>query len=560
MDTSDEMATTWVLRMLGDFALQRDGEVVKRFGSRREDELLAYLALDAGVPKRRDAIVETIWPGTDRVLGRKHLSFSLFMLKKQFESVGLVDAIQSIGRSGLILDSRIVVDAQVFRAAVASASGASNASQILEQALSLYAGPLVPTCDSPWLVEHRQQFAGLYELAVGRISERVGAANMHEALFHQVPPSAWNRAGAGFAYPAPPIAVPGKSPDEELLELATEAEEGLAGEESSAWVERIGAQYPRIEEFLARGLASRRPERALAVAGRIWRYWYLTRQLATGTGWLLPLIGQEALGAKVDQGRAYHALGTLLTIDGQPEAGTAYLERALALWQELDKPTQLLRTLISLGMAYQHRHETRKAADYYDQSIAIARVLNELRQLEAALHNRATLAQAMEEYDIALNLNQERLALLPHDATVKRATAITGIACAQHGRGHYDAAARAAEEALALMADLDQPRLRVLCLHVLGGAAYHAEDYEKAAGHYRQAYEEARHTRQLRYVGTSMGYMALAMRRQGDEAAAKSTYEEAMRLIVATGSVGEAERFQREWDSMDEGAPESPLT
>jgi len=102
--------------------------------------------------------------------------------------------------------------------------------------------------------------------------------------------------------------------------------------------------------------------------------------------------------------------------------------------------------------------------------------------------------------------------------------------------------------------------LKVLCLQVLGGAASHAHEYEKAAKLYHQTYEEARLARQLRHVGNSMGYMALTMRWQSDGEAARTTYEEAMRLIEAAGSVGEVERFQREWDSMDEGALESPLT
>ena len=558
MDETHETTATWALRILGDFALLRDGEVVRRFGSRREDELLAYLALDAGVPKRRDEIAQAMWPEADQAQGRKHLSFSIFMLKKRFAALGLSQGFHSIGHSGLILDDRIAVDAQVFSAAIAAAAGTLNEQERLEQALSLYGGSLLPTCDAPWLAPHRRQFAGIYELAVGRVSERIGAGSMHDALFQQVSPSAWGRGGGGFAFPAPPIEVP-KAPDEDLLELAIEAEEGLAGEDSAEWIERIRGEYPRIEAFLTRVGASKRPQRALAVASRIWRYWYLTRQIATGTNWLEQLIGEEAGGSRVDQARANHALGTLLTVDGQAEAGTRYLERALATWQELNKPNQLLQTLISLGMAYQYRHETSRAASYYDQSIAIARVLSDLRQLNGALYNRATLAQSMEQYNLALNLNQERLALLPHDATVDRAKALTGIACALQGMGEYASAEGKAAEALTLIADLDQPRLKVLCQQVLGRAAYQMGDYEAAALHFRHAYDEARLTRELRDVATSMVYMAFTMRQQGDGEAARRTYEEAMHLIVAAGSAGEAERFQREWDSMDEGAPESPL-
>lgn len=548
---------TWGIRILGDFALLRDGEVARRFGSRREDELLAYLALDASVPKLRDAIIQAIWPGVEPSHSRKHLSFSLYMLKKQFAAVGLADAIQPIRRTGLVLASGLVVDAQVFSATIASAAGSENEAERLDRALSLYGGPLLPTCDAVWVEPHRAQFAELYELALARMTERAGATKIHESIARGVSSSAW---GGASAAPTLPAHVDAWGPsDEELLALASEAEEGLSSEDPSEWLERIRAAYPRIETLLARGAASSQPQRALAVAGRIWRYWYLTHQVASGSNWLQRLIGDEAIGTKADRARAYHALGTLLIVDGLADAGAKHLARALDLWREADDPTGLLKTLISLGMAYQQQHETERASVYYDQSIAIARILGDRRQLDGTLHNRATLAQTMEEYELALSLLQERLALLPSDAAVERATALVGIACAQQGRGDYTAAKDAATKALALIKGTDQPRVATICHQVLGRVAYLAEELDEAAIQFRIAGEEARQTRQLRHVGTSMAYLALTMWKQGDVVAATKTFDEGMNLLGAAGAAGEEKRFQREWDKAREGAPTDPV-
>lgn len=543
------MTSSWMLRILGDFALVRDGEVVDRFGARREEQVLAFLALDAAVPKRRDDLVAAIWPGVPLAHARKHLSFNLFVLRKRFAEAGLPDAVHGIGRTSLILDERLVIDAQRFDAALAAVAVAADDPDGLEEALALYGGPLLPTCPSPWLEAPRARYAELYQLALERVVEHAGVAGVRGSIAGQVSPAARGAAGGGrVARPAPVDAVPAPAPDDDLEALARDAEAGLSLAVPDAWVARVGEAYPRIEALFARAANPGGRRRALFVAGRIWRYWYLVRRPADGVTWLEQLIGDEPVGRAADRARAYHALGSLLAVDGQPEAAAAHLERALALWRDVDEPLGLLKTLISLGIAHQHRHRTDEAAACYDQAIAIARTLGETRQLDGVLQNRATLAHAVEEYDLALALLRERLTLLPPDARLERAIALVGIAAALDSLDRRPEARDTATEALALLAEGDPPRLLVLGEIVLGRADFYAGDLDGAERHFRRADEAARETRLLRFVGLAQVYLALVERRGRDEVGAAARYEEAVRLLAAAGAPGDLERARQAWE------------
>lgn len=543
----------WSLRVLGDFALLRDGEIVRRFGARREDELLAYLAIDATVPKRRDDIVAAIWPGVPLAQARKHLSFNLFVLRKHFAEAGLPDAVQGIGRTSLILDQRLAIDAQAFEAALAA--GATDEPARLEQALALYAGPLLPTSAAPWLEEPRARMAELYQLALERVVEHAGVAPARGAIASQVSPAARSAAGNGHARTAPAPVVPSSPSDDDLEELAREAETGLSAAVPDPWVARVREAYPRIEALFARAVGTGTRRRALYVAGRIWRYWYLVQRPSDGVTWLEQLVGDEPVGPAADRARAYHALGSLLAVDGQPEAASTHLDRALALWRDVDEPLGLLKTLISLGIARQHLHRTAEAAACYDQAIAIARALGETRQLDGVLRNRATLAHTMEDYALALELYQQRLGLLPPDARVERATSLVGIAAALDNLDRFEEARAAATDALALLVEGDPPRLFVLSEIVLGRADDHAGDIASAERHFHRAYDAARASQLLRFVGIAQAYLALVRHRQGDAAAA-ALHEEAMRLIAAAGSAGELERLRRDWEDQTSGGSE----
>ena len=112
----------WVIGLLRAFRLERGGEVVARFEGRKEELLLAYLALSPQSAHRRTSIAEELWPGKEVSSARRGLSYSLCILREQL----------LVQRNRLGVSIRTLVDAreqqpQVAAGAVAASAAGSGA-------------------------------------------------------------------------------------------------------------------------------------------------------------------------------------------------------------------------------------------------------------------------------------------------------------------------------------------------------------------------------------------------------------------------------------------------
>ena len=70
------------LTLLGAFRITLDGEPVTGFESDKVRALLAYLALEADRPHRRDALAEMLWPDRPQGVARNNLKQALANLRK----------------------------------------------------------------------------------------------------------------------------------------------------------------------------------------------------------------------------------------------------------------------------------------------------------------------------------------------------------------------------------------------------------------------------------------------------------------------------------------------
>ncbi len=138
------------LSLLGAYQATRDGEPVTRFGSVKTQALLAYLAVEADRPHRRDALAGLLWPEEPDRTARNNFRHALSMLR---QAVGDRGGSRAEGESPPILlvtretvqfdcTSDCWVDVHAFRAL--SHAGASDAGghpvDSLAQAVALYRG------------------------------------------------------------------------------------------------------------------------------------------------------------------------------------------------------------------------------------------------------------------------------------------------------------------------------------------------------------------------------------------------------------------------------------
>jgi len=138
------------ISLLGPFEVQSAGQTLAPLHSRKEQWLLALLALHHGEVISRTQLAWTLWPDSAEEQALAYLRRSLYLLKRALGAEA--DRLQSAAR-GLRLDiSGARVDVLAFDAAIRRKDTAS-----LEEAIGLYRGVLLEGCDAEWILEERKE-------------------------------------------------------------------------------------------------------------------------------------------------------------------------------------------------------------------------------------------------------------------------------------------------------------------------------------------------------------------------------------------------------------------
>jgi DNA-binding SARP family transcriptional activator len=76
------------IRLLGQFDVRLDGKRIV-ISSRAGQSLLAYLAMTAGTPHRREKLAGTLWPDSSEENARKNLRQELWRIRKAIPTQNL---------------------------------------------------------------------------------------------------------------------------------------------------------------------------------------------------------------------------------------------------------------------------------------------------------------------------------------------------------------------------------------------------------------------------------------------------------------------------------------
>lgn len=165
----------WQLHFLGSLRARRDQETITRFRSQKFGALLAYLALFPRRTHTREALADLLWPDAEVETGRMNLRTALSSLRRQLEPPG------TLAGSVLVTDGRIhvslnpdafVTDVAQFEAALTAATQADSPLEQathLAEAVSYYAGPLLPSFYDDWVLAERDRLAEAYLRALIRL-------------------------------------------------------------------------------------------------------------------------------------------------------------------------------------------------------------------------------------------------------------------------------------------------------------------------------------------------------------------------------------------------------
>jgi len=156
------------IRLLGQFDIRLDGKRVT-IPSRAGQSLLAYLALTAGTPHRREKLAGILWPDTTDENARKNLRQELWRIRKA------ISGEQSAGGDFLIADEFTLTfnrEAEYWLDVVQMERPDLDLQALLAN-LSLYQGELLPGFYDDWITLERERVNAIFDARMEQLLEQL---------------------------------------------------------------------------------------------------------------------------------------------------------------------------------------------------------------------------------------------------------------------------------------------------------------------------------------------------------------------------------------------------
>lgn len=158
------MPTLLTIQLFGDFSLRAGDTPITKLNTPRLQALLAYLILHRATPQARQQLAFLFWPDSNDAQARTNLRNALFQIRNALPDADdflLVDTQTVQWRP----DAPFTLDVADFAAALQSAEKNPHnpeARQLLERALNLYRGELLPGCYDDWVLPERERWQERY--------------------------------------------------------------------------------------------------------------------------------------------------------------------------------------------------------------------------------------------------------------------------------------------------------------------------------------------------------------------------------------------------------------
>jgi DNA-binding SARP family transcriptional activator len=157
------MPASLTIRLLGNFQLISDGQLMSGLNSPRLQSILAYLVLHRAAPQPRRQLAYLFWPANSEEQARTNLRKSIHFLRQS-----LPDADRFLLSDGPALQWDPAAPVQLDVSAFEAAASAGD----LEQAIALYTGDLLPDCYDEWILPERERLRQGYLMALNRLMQQ----------------------------------------------------------------------------------------------------------------------------------------------------------------------------------------------------------------------------------------------------------------------------------------------------------------------------------------------------------------------------------------------------
>jgi predicted ATPase/DNA-binding winged helix-turn-helix (wHTH) protein len=157
-----------------------------------------------------------------------------------------------------------------------------------------------------------------------------------------------------------------------FLQLVKRAEPKLTGPDQRQWYDRLAAENDNLRDALAYACDSRDGERALMLAGTIWRFWWNRGRIAEASLWYERAfaIGQDASPSA--RARGLFGMAHMVDAGGDFERARSLFEEAADVLRQIGDARWLVLALTHLAGTYAYLGDTRRAAAMNDEALDLA--------------------------------------------------------------------------------------------------------------------------------------------------------------------------------------------
>jgi predicted ATPase/class 3 adenylate cyclase len=264
------------------------------------------------------------------------------------------------------------------------------------------------------------------------------------------------------------------------LELVEEAEPQLTGPDQRRWFERLALEQDNVREALTLACDMGDGERALMLAGTIWRFWWSRGQVDEASRWYERAFAVGDGASESARARGLFGSAHMAEARGDRARTQEEFQRAAALLRQIGETRWLILALAHLGGTYDADH--RRAESTYLEALELAEASGDIRG--------AAIAKGNLGYHLFERGDEQRAVVLIEEALAgHRALAdVYGIAACLSNlaefalrRGDLEAAAANLRESLELSYSIRDTLSLSSTLSVAAALALARGDPEAAA-------------------------------------------------------------------------------
>jgi predicted ATPase len=199
-----------------------------------------------------------------------------------------------------------------------------------------------------------------------------------------------------------------------FLRLAEQANQELRSTEQGPWLRRLELEHDNLRSALQRALNQGAMEIAARLSELLWYFWYAHGHWSEGRKWLNAILKTSTDLPSAVRADVLNGTGVLAWAQGDYTQAAAFYEESLALRRLLNDEQGIASSLSNLGLIAQHLGDFARARILHEESLSLRRKLgdkwsvsNSLNNLGLAVHRQGDLVLAQQLFEESLMLGRE---------------------------------------------------------------------------------------------------------------------------------------------------------